>query len=205
MSTNQSAVLQDLFARWLQGQDEAARRQLVDGAYERLRRLAAVILNESFPRLKGTPALLQTSDVANETALAMYQALAEIRPATLPDFFRLAAQRIRWLLLDQAKRLDCARRHAHETGPLGEAYDGHADQDPPVLLEALYAAIDGLPENERAVVDMIYFHGLSQAETAALLGVTERTVRRHWTAARVKLYQGLENQMPLVPGSFLGD
>jgi RNA polymerase sigma factor (sigma-70 family) len=205
MSINQSAVLQDLLTRWLDGHDEVARRRLIDGAYERLRALAAVILNQSFPRLKDAPALLQTSDVTNETALAMYQALDELRPATLPDFFRLAAQRIRWLLLDHAKKLDRARRHAADNPPAGEAYDESADEGPPALLAALYRQIDGLPENERSVVDLMYFHGLNQEETATLLGVTERTVRRHWTAARVKLYQGLEDLMPPAPGPFLDD
>src|SRR5262245_53397026 len=129
MSKDQSVVLQALLSRWLEDHDEAARRQLIDGAYERLRRLAAVILNESFPRLKAGPALLQTSDVANEAALAMYQALNEIQPATLREFFGLAAQRIRWLLLDQAKKLDRARENAQLTGAATEPYErpGSAD------------------------------------------------------------------------------
>jgi DNA-directed RNA polymerase specialized sigma24 family protein len=62
-----------------------------------------------------------------------------------------------------------------------------------------------LPGNERDAVDLMYFHGLNQAEAAELLGVTERTVRRYWTAARVKLYQGLKNFMPPAPGPFLAD
>jgi DNA-directed RNA polymerase specialized sigma24 family protein len=42
-----------------------------------------------------------------------------------------------------------------------------------------------LPDNEREVVDLLYFHGLSQLETAAMLDVAERTVRRYWTSARL--------------------
>lgn len=205
MSKEQSEVLQTLLACWLQGNDEGARRRLINGAYERLRRLAAVVLNESFPRLKVAPVLLQTTDVANETALAMYQALGEIRPATMRDFFRLAAQRIRWLLLDHAKKLDHARRQERENAKSSEAYGEVEENDSPAALAALYQQIDELPENEREAVDMIYFHGLSQAETATLLGVTERTVRRYWTAARVKLYEGLKDLMPAAPGPFLDE
>src|SRR5262249_49529066 len=105
MSSEQSSLLQDLLARCVGG-DEAARRELIDRTYERLRRLAAVILNKSFPRWKDTPPLLDTREVANRAALKLYETLAETRPATGRDFFRLAAQRIRWLLLDQAKRID---------------------------------------------------------------------------------------------------
>src|SRR3974377_1737744 len=100
MKREQSELLKSLLPRCVGG-DEAARREIIDRTYERLRRLAAVILNESFPRLKDTPALLDTTDVTNEAALKLYEALAEIQPATGRDFFRLAAQRIRWLLLDQ--------------------------------------------------------------------------------------------------------
>src|SRR5262245_60305547 len=109
MNGDQSAVLQGHLARLAAG-DPAARHELIGCAYERLRCLARVILNESFPRLKSAPAALETTDVTNEAALGMYKLLAEIQPATVRDFFRLAAQRIRWLLLDRAKQLDRARK-----------------------------------------------------------------------------------------------
>jgi RNA polymerase sigma factor (sigma-70 family) len=199
MSGDQSIVLQELLARCLQD-DEAARQELIHCAYERLRCLARVILNESFPRLKTPPALLETTDVTNEMALAMYQVLVEIKPETVRDFFRLAAQRIRWLLLDRAKQSDRALRHLRATRPADEPAEGY---DPPARLTALYRQIDELPENEREVVDMLYFHGLSQVEAATMLGVTERTVRRYWTAARLKLMQGLKDLLPPAPGHFL--
>ena len=46
---------------------------------------------------------METTELANESAYRLYEALAEIQPATVRDFFRLAAQRIRWLLLDLAE------------------------------------------------------------------------------------------------------
>jgi len=199
MSGDHSILLQELLARCLQG-DEAARQELIHCAYERLRCLAHVILNESFPRLKTPPALLETTDVTNETALAMYQALMEIKPATVRDFFRLAAQRIRWLLLDRAKQSDGALRHLREIRPAAEPAERY---DPPARLTALYRQVEELPEHEREVVDLLYFHGLSQVEAATLMGVTERTVRRYWTAARLKLMQRLKDFLPPAPGSFL--
>ena len=44
--------------------------------------------------------------LANEAAVKVYEALADVRPQSVPDFFRLAAQRMRWLLLDLARRAD---------------------------------------------------------------------------------------------------
>jgi RNA polymerase sigma factor (TIGR02999 family) len=195
MSSEQSALLQTLLTR-LVGGDEAARRELIDRTYERLRRLAAVILNESFPRLKDAPALLDTTDVANEAALKLYEALAEIRPATGRDFFRLAAQRIRWLLLDQAKRIN--KYGGLQTASRPELYPPPDESRPdlPLALSALYEQIEQLPEDEREVVDLLYFHGLTQTEAAAYLDVSERTIRRRWTVAKVKLFEGLKFLLP---------
>jgi RNA polymerase sigma-70 factor (ECF subfamily) len=205
MSKDNSAPLQRLLSR-MRLRDEAARHELIECAYDRLRRLARVILNESFPRLKGSPGLMQTTEVANEVALGMYELLREVRPATVRDFFRVAAQRIRWLLLDRAKKIDRAQRQARENSPADEAYSSPRPwdaTDPADDLDALYQQIEGLPENEREVVALLYFHGLSQVETAAMLDVAERTVRRYWTSARLKLMQGLRPQalIPLLANS----
>ena len=201
MASDQSAVLQGLLARLAAG-DQAARQELIGCAYRRLRCLARVILNEDFPRLKGAPAALETTDVADEAALGMYQVLAEIQPATPRDFFRLAAQRIRWLLLDRAKQVARARRDFLDSSAL-RAADRPLEDDAPGAFEALYQQIEALPDKEREVVDLLYFHGLDQSEAAAILGVTERSVRRYWTAARLKLLQALPKAMPAVPGSFV--
>src|ERR1700738_2282770 len=86
MSANPSSTLQPLLTAAVRG-DESARQLLIHHAYERLRCLARMILNADFPRLKAPPALLDTTDVANQTALALFQALDEIRPQTMEDFF----------------------------------------------------------------------------------------------------------------------
>jgi RNA polymerase sigma-70 factor (ECF subfamily) len=194
-------VLQGLLARLAAG-DLAARQELIGCAYQRLRCLARAILNENFPRLKAAPAALETTDVTNEAALGMYQALAEIQPGTPRDFFRLAAQRIRWLLLDRARQVDRDRRESLDS-PAPRAADRPLEDDAPSAFEALYLQIEALPDEERDVVDLLYFHGLSQPEAAAILGVTERSVRRYWTAARLKLLQALARPLPAVPGSFV--
>src|SRR5262245_38087503 len=200
MSGDQSALLRGLLARLAAG-DPVARHELIGCAYERLRCLAAVILNESFPRLKAAPTALQTTDVAHEAALGMYQVLAEIQPATARDFFRLAAQRIRWLLLDRAKELNRARRDLLASVPV-ETSSRSPDDNSTSTLGALYQQIEGLPEKEREVVDLLYFHGLSQLEAAAMLGVAERSVRRYWTAARLKLAEKLSVPLATPTESF---
>ncbi len=199
MTDDRTAVLQHVIDRMRSG-DDGARRELIDCAYGRLRHLSAVILRKSFPRLKGAPALVNTTDVANESAYRLYQALEEIQPETVRDFFRLAAQRIRWLLLDLAKQSDRAGQRELDDGRPVAGPDDASDPGSPRALAELYRQIELLPENEREVLDLLYFHGLTQVETATALGVTERTVRRHWTAARARLYEGLKQALPQAAG-----
>lgn len=49
-----------------------------------------------------------------------------------------------------------------------------------------------LPTDEREVVGLIFYHGWSQEEVAELFQVTERTVRRWWQSARLKLHERLK-------------
>jgi RNA polymerase sigma factor (sigma-70 family) len=197
LGDDQTAELQDLIDRVNQG-DDSARMALIDRAYEGLRRLSALILRKSFPRLKGAPTLVDTTDVAHESTYRLYHALAEIRPTTVGDFFRLAAQRIRWLLLDLAREAD---RAEHVDRQSVESYENTGRSDPPAVLAAVYEQIERLPAHEREVVDLIYFHGLSQAETATQMGVTERTVRRYWTVARLRLFEALKENLPPAAGA----
>ena len=53
-----------------------------------------------------------------------------------------------------------------------------------------------MPDAEREVFDLLWYQGLSQAEAAALLGVTERVVRYRWRSARLKLHEMLGGRMP---------
>jgi RNA polymerase sigma factor (TIGR02999 family) len=201
MTDDRTAVLQQLIDRMRRGEDEA-RRELIDRAYERLRHLSAVILRKNFPRLKVSPALVDTTDVANESAYQLYQVLAEIQPTTVRDFFRLAAQRIRWLLLELARQSDRGGQLGLDDQWPVEGDPESSGSGPSMILAALYRQIELLPENERDVLDLLYFHGLTQVEVAAELGITERTVRRHWTAARVRLFEALKESRLTVAGLF---
>jgi RNA polymerase sigma factor (TIGR02999 family) len=195
MGHDQTAGFQHLIDRANQGDDEA-RRELIHCTYERLRHLSARILGKSFPRLKGAPSLVDATDVANEVALRLYHALEEIQPATAQDFFRLAARRIRWLLLDLARKADRVGQQGGDDRQPLENYENAARSEPTQDVAELYQQIEGLPTHEREVVDLLYFHGLSQTETAAHLGVTERTVRRYWTIARARLFRALKDNLP---------
>jgi RNA polymerase sigma-70 factor (ECF subfamily) len=55
-----------------------------------------------------------------------------------------------------------------------------------------HSQIDRLPAEEREIFDLLWYQELSQAEAAAQLGVSERTVKRRWQSARLLLHQALK-------------
>src|SRR5690349_11379862 len=92
--------LQSLLDRLRTG-DQQARREFLEQVCERLRRLAAKILSGSFPAVQ---ARHEVDSVVHETWLRLIQALDKAQPPTVADFFRLAAHKIRQVLLDMVDR-----------------------------------------------------------------------------------------------------
>jgi RNA polymerase sigma factor (TIGR02999 family) len=104
-----------------------------------------------------------------------------------------AARVMRGLIVDYARN-----RHALKRG--GEFHLTSLDSDAVVAdagapgLDRLSDALDELAGIEPAlseVVDLKYFCGFSFEEIAAMKGLSERTVRRHWTKARLYLHASL--------------
>ena len=190
----------------LRGGDETARAELLACACERLRNLARKMLR-GFPRVHRWE---QTDDVLQNAALRLYRALQQITAETSRDFFRLAALNIRRELLDLAKRYygpEGQGAHHGTWGP-GESAttandSGPADPADPSREPSRLAAwtefherIAALPDEEREAFDLLWYQGLSQAEAAELLGVSERTVKRRWQTARFQLHEALQGQVP---------
>lgn len=91
----------------LKAGDESARRELLNCAYDRLVGLTRKMLR-NYPRLHRWE---ETGDVMQNASLRLYRSLAEVHPAGVVEFLRLAALNIRRELLDMAK---------HYYGPQGQ-------------------------------------------------------------------------------------
>jgi RNA polymerase sigma-70 factor (ECF subfamily) len=203
-ASNQTVLVQGWLDR-LRAGDESARKELLNCACERLSRLTRKMLR-GYPRLKRWE---QTDDVLQNAAVRLYRALGQVRPASAADFFRLAALNIRRELLDLAKHYYGPRgpgtKHA-SIGPKSEAdaeaaaaSERPAPEGGPDGLAAwteFHSQIDRLPEEDRETFDLLWYQGLSQAEAAALLGVSERTIKRRWQSARLKLHEALHGELP---------
>lgn len=174
--------LQSIVGRVRAG-DPDARRALLDAACDRLRRLAAHVLAGSFPAVARRH---DVDSVVGETWLRLARALETVEPESVEHFFRLAAQKVRQVLLDLVER----DRRGGGVAALGSAsVDGGRTHDPARLSvwTEFHQRAAALPDDERAVFEMHYYLDLPQAEVAAALGLHPRKVSRLWVAAADKL------------------
>jgi RNA polymerase sigma factor (sigma-70 family) len=194
MTQSPTTRLQDLLDLPPEQWDADARRQVVALAYGRLCLLARKILYEDFPRLKNVHG---SGSVVNEAALRLLKTLDQVHPRTAREFFLLAAQNVRWVLLDMARK-------ARQPQPVvlaeavEQAVDPHAEIDPAkaAMWAELHQQVETLPEMQRKVVHCLLYLGMSQAEAAQLLEVHPRQISRLWLSARLHLARAL----PVGPG-----
>jgi len=133
----------------------------------------------------------QSDDVLQNALLRLLRALQQVEPASVRDFFSLAAEQVRRELLDLARHYGGphgAGAH-HDSDPKGvrEALD---QADEPMELErwvAFHEQVSQLPAEEREVVGLVFYHRWTHAQVAELLGMSARTARRQWRRALARL------------------
>ncbi len=175
----------------------AARDALLDHACERLVKLTRKMLN-GYPNLRRWE---QTDDVFQNAMLRLHRALAEVQPESVRHFFNLAAVQIRRELLDLAKHhfgpQGAGANHHTDGQPAddeGGSIHGHADEPENVQdWTEFHGQVEGLPDEEQEVVNLLWYEGLTQQEAAMVLRVSLRTVKRRWHSARLKLFEALSD------------
>jgi len=188
MAEDRTRRLQQLLDRMRNG-DEAARTEILALTYERLRLLARKMFHQDFPRLGNLHA---TDSILHEAVLRLFRALQEVSLPSVHDFLTFSAAQIRRVLLDMARHQSYRDRKTQEaSGSILAEHRDPADKssDPAYLAQwsEFHEKVRELPEEERVVVDLYWYQGLTQAETARVLGVHEKAVSRRWISARLKL------------------
>ncbi len=200
-----SIQLQRTIDRFVAG-DEAALNDLLVRTSERLEKLTRSMLRD-FERVRRWE---DTADVVQNASVRLFRAFQATRPSDVRGFFALATMQIRRELIDLAR---------HYFGPegLGANHESRSDWndggnssasqvdrgsgtlDPRrlSLWSELHEQASVLPDEEREVFDLIYYQGLEQTDAAALLGISERTVRRRWQSAKESLNTSLDGQLPM--------
>lgn len=170
-----------------QAGDRAAADALYASAYAELRRLAHARL-----RATGRQTLLDTCSLVHES----YLRFAGARHLRLDDsihFMRWAAQVMRSVIVDAARRRVAARRGggAARVSMDAEPAAAGTGEDEILLVHQALERLGAADPRLAGVVEMRYFGGLTDAAIANALGVTERTVRRDWHKARLLLREAL--------------
>jgi RNA polymerase sigma-70 factor (ECF subfamily) len=204
MSTNDSILLQQHLDR-LRAGEMSARDHLLTHASERLQRLANKMLRD-FPTV-GRWALPE--DVAQSASLRLWRSLQDVSPPTPRDFYRLAALHIRRELLDLARHFNGPHGIGanHDSAPpraAGEstgadyraAVDNTHDPARLAMWTEFHRQVEALAAEDREIVDLLWYQGLSQPEAAVLMEMSESTLKRRWLAIRLKLHQALRGELP---------
>lgn len=171
-------------------------RALLTSAVDRLHLLCATLLVRSYPRLTRPPLNLQSEEMLGAVVERLLKAMRQVRPTTVREFFALANQHMRWELNDLARRLD-ERQSAvelHESQVPAPPQSSGSQISP--NLRRMLSAIEGLPENEREVFNLVRIQGLAQTEAAVVLGVSPKTVQRRLGRGLVLLSTELGDLQP---------
>jgi RNA polymerase sigma factor (TIGR02999 family) len=188
MAPDSAMNVSELLLDWGKG-DREALKGILPLVYEELRRLARHHLRQQRPNHT-----LQTTALVHEA----YLRLAEedsLHVQNRAHFLGIAAQLMRWILVDYersrraAKRGASAKRVTLDSGVAqGQAFGYDID------VLALNEALDRLAKldlQQSRIVELRFFGGLTVEDTSEFLGISPATVNRSWSSARAWLLREL--------------
>lgn len=170
--------------------ERQAAEVLLPQVYEELRRLAAYKMAQEPPGQT-----LQATALVHEAWLRL-AAQDNQTYANRTHFFAVAAEAMRRILIDRARRRQAVRRGGQAQRVDTDALEVAAPVPHDELL-ALDEALERLAEHEPQKAELVklrHFVGLTLVEAAEILGISEPTAKRYWAYARAWLFRELERQ-----------
>jgi RNA polymerase sigma factor (TIGR02999 family) len=170
--------------------DRKAAEDLLPVVYEELRHLAAHKMAQEAP-----------GQTLQPTAL-VHEAWLRLADGNNPGFesrvhfFAAAAEAMRRILIDKARRKQALKRGANWKRIDLDQVDvaAHADDDALLAVDDALERLAAEEPQSAALVKLRFFVGLTNAEAAQALGLSERAAKRQWTFARAWLYRALRGQ-----------
>lgn len=192
MASSSSQPVTELLARWKSG-DVSARDALVPLVYDELRRIARRCLSHQ-----------SGSNTLQPTALVheAYLRLARRDSVDWQDrahFFALAAQMMRQILVDHARKQAAAKRGGNAVTIVvdeGSAVSKERNLDLIALDDAM-KRLASLDPRQCQIVELRFFGGLSIEETAQTVNISPATTKREWATARLWLHRAMSNHSQL--------
>jgi RNA polymerase sigma factor (TIGR02999 family) len=190
MAENPRTEVSELLIKWGYG-DQEALNQLMPLVYDELRRMARRYLRQERP-----DHTLQTTALVHEA----YLKLIDQKHHDLQNrmhFFAITAQMMRRILVDYARGHQAKRRGgAHFIKlALDETPEAPDVKSPDlIMLDDALSALSVMDPQQGRVVELRVFGGLTVEETAKVLKISPRTVKREWGMARAWLHQQMNRQ-----------
>jgi RNA polymerase sigma factor (TIGR02999 family) len=175
-----------LLIAWTEG-DQKALEALMPVVYEELRRLA-----RSYMQRERADHSLGGTVLVHEAYLRLVNQ-KEVRWENRAQFFGMASQLIRNILVDHARRKGRLKRGGDVYKlAIDEGVDVAGDRELDLVqLDDALNALAELDERQARIVELRFFTGLSIEDTAAAMGISPATVKREWVSARAWLYREL--------------
>lgn len=178
----------------IQQGDPSAAEQLLPLVYEELRKLAAAKLAQEKPGQT-----LQATALIHEAYLRLVGGARDEGWNSRGHFFGAAAEAMRRILVEQARRKKSQRRggQRERLELKDEVLSPDADAAEPDRILAVHEALAELETQsprKAQLVKMRFFAGMTLEEAAAVLGVAVPTAKREWAAARVWLFRWLSRR-----------
>jgi len=171
----------ELLQAWSAGDAEAGER-LIPLVYRDLRRRAARYL-----RKEPAGHTLQPTALVHEAYLRLIG--QDLTWHNRSHFFAVASLVMRRVLVDHARRRRTTKREGVRVA-LDEALDAAAARGVDVLhLDEALTQLSALDARQARIVELRFFGGFSEEETADALAISPATVRRDWSAARAWLFR----------------
>jgi len=184
MPTPSSREVTQLLVDWSKG-NKAALDQLMPLVYQELRRLAS-----NYLRRERRDHTLQSTALVNEAYVRLVD-YSNLRWQDRAQFFALAAQLMRHILIDHARSHHYAKRGGGaQKVPLDEAAFLSDERATDLIgLDDALTSLSAIDPRKSQVVELRFFGGLSIEETAEVMKLSSMTVQREWRWAKAYLYK----------------
>lgn len=181
----------ELLISWNDG-DPQALEEFLPKVYGELHRLA-----EGYFRSESSGHTLQATALVNEAYLRLVDQ-KHVKWQNRAHFFGVAAQMMRRILVDHARRRRAGKRGGEAQHlPLDEARDAGVSPDLNLLfLDRALTELAAFDPEQSRIVELRFFAGLKVPEVAEVLSVSPATVKREWSAARAWLFRRLNQETP---------
>jgi RNA polymerase sigma factor (TIGR02999 family) len=180
------AEVTTLLGAWRDG-DELARNRLISVIYDELRRIAAASLKNEAPGHT-----MQPTDLVHELYLRIFQP-SPLKVVDRKHLFAIAARQVRRILVDHARSRNAQKRGGGVLVDLSQTLEPATKPQDLLVIDEALSKLAELDERAARVVELRFFAGTTEQETADALEISVNSVKRDWDFARAWLHKALNH------------